>query len=385
MLLQSRLNNAEKTLQTLVTNMFVHNDVTGVHETLHSLEKEYASYMEDVKQLCKDVWARFDMISIVLGFLLFAISLLVNGYIFQVIDSLSESKWAGSVMIVLGVSCVFLVISVLYAFYIETKSFSIMTLILGAVDVVALLIILHVTMSNKDESPQASANSQSAKSHLSKLVPYILLLVTFLCYFSNSFVVFEDSVTLFLAQTAIICFSVKAIYKTFKENKNVRDLVKSKTKGAKSPEIKKLQTQSVLPIVFLATTCCMCLRLSANFRSQREEQLSEDPSANEEGSLQSNALAGNKNVKFFLEAGCILLIVYLPRKFLTESGNLNGVTGSVLCARYLMPVGAVITVLYWALQVSCRALLFYADHFLCDRKMSSIPVLLWKWSVTYKE
>lgn len=384
MLLQSRLNNAEKALQTLVTNMFVHSDVTGAHETLHSLEKEYINYMEDVKQLCKDVWARFDLISIALGFLLFAISLLVNGYIFQVIDSLSEGKWVGSVMIVLGVSCVFLVISVLYAFYIETKSFSIMTLILGALDIVALLIILHVTMSNKDESPQASANSQSTKSHLSKLVPYILLLVTFLCYFSNSFVVFEDSVTLFLAQTAIICFSVKAIYKTFKENKNIRDLVKSKTKGSKSPEIKKLQAQSVLQIVFLATTCCMCLKLSANFRSQREEQMSEDPSASEDGA-QSNALAGNKNIKFFFEAGCILLIVYLPRKFLTESGNLNGVTGSVLCARYLIPAGAVVTVLYWALQVSCRALFFCSDHFLCDRKMPFVPVLVWKWSVTYKD
>ncbi|XP_053403963.1 GPI ethanolamine phosphate transferase 3-like [Mercenaria mercenaria] len=111
--------------------------------------------------------------------------------------------------------------------------------------------------------------------------------------------------------------------------------------------MKKFSSQSVILVLMLTFACSVCVRLSANFRTKREEQMTEEEAAGETGETN---LDTNKNMTYFLSVACLLVSIYLPRKWLAESGNLNSASFSTLCARYLMPVAAFATVLFWAMQ-----------------------------------
>ena len=352
--LQAQLDHTEKSLQGLITDMFTHNKVNTAHETLHRLEREYKLYMDDVKNMCKDIWAKFDFVSMALGFFLFAMSILVNVYVFYMIGTLGEDKWLGSGIIVFGLSLVYSLICVLNSFFMEIKSLSFMAIIFGAVIVVALIIIIQLTRSNSEESQNRKTISEFKTSLLSKSLPYLVIAISCMCYFSNSFVVFEDSIIVFCSQTLVMYFCARVIYTAIKENTSVRDLTKSKLKNAKTPETRKMPVQTFVPFVLLALLCCLFIRLSANYRTQREEQQSEEVPVEDESTYKT--ITSNRNVQFFISAACVVLSVYCPRKWLASSGNLNGVTGTVLCMRYLIPAGAVTSVLYWALQVGITLL-----------------------------
>jgi phosphatidylinositol glycan class O len=350
-----RLRNAEVQLQTLVTNMFTNSNEENVHEKLHYLEKEYKEYMQEVKKLCKEVWAKFDMTSIVLGLLILGVTLLVNIYLLYLASSLSEDRDNGTMIIVIILSLVFIVFSLVQSFYLNDGAVNIMVYILGLFDFVALGMIILITRSNllrSEKTPSDSSVSfllkigKALKTSIDNSVIGIIILITCLSYFSNSFVVFEDDVCLFLTQTCILFFYSKVILKLSKETKFTKDHSKTKSKSLKL-DIKRFTSQSVMLVTILSIACSWCVRFSVNIRTKREEQMTEAEAA---GETTDTNFEANKNVTYFFSVACLLVSIYLPRKWLTESGNLNSASFSTLCARYLMPVAAVATVLYWAMQ-----------------------------------
>ncbi|WAR00712.1 PIGO-like protein [Mya arenaria] len=361
MVLQAKLREAEAKLQRLVTDLFIHNVDNNAHEMLHYLEQEYIQYMHQVREMCRDVWAKFDNASMGLGIIFLVVTVVVNIYIISVVQHLSEDKWPGPTVIVISVSVVFLIFCVLQSFYLESSSVSILGFILGFFDIIALGIIIHVTRTNKDQNETSgSATSINTWISVDNIVSVTLVLINLLSYFSNSFVVFEDSISQFCFQSIVWYLCAKTVVNILKENRHLKDLSKPRTKSVKHQDIRKIVTKSVVPVMLLTATCSYFVRLSANFRNQREEQLTSEPLQNASISGEGNVVGNeNRNMQFFLCSACFGLVVYLPQKWLKESGNLNGVSGTVLCARYLVPMAAVSTVLYWALQQTGLAQLVY--------------------------
>lgn len=358
LLLSERLRNAETQLQTLVTNMFTHNNADNAHERLHYLENEYKEYMEQVRQLCKEVWAKFDMTSMVLGILVLTVTLLVNIYLWLVSTSLYIEKDNGIMIIVLILSFVFVIFSIFQSFYLDDGAVSIMAFLLGVFDFVALGIIILIArnsiqkLENKSSETPAAASvlqrisrSCNGKS-LDNILLVIIVLATTLTYFSNSFVVFEDDVVLYLTQTCIWFFCLKTISRILKDSRVSKEHSRNKTKSVRG-DSKKTTSLSVTFILMLTLACSLSARLSSNYRTKREEQMSEEETAR--GTTEENPYT-NKNVSYFFSAACLLVSIYLPRKWLAENGNLNSSTFATLSARYLMPLAGVVTVLYWAMQ-----------------------------------
>lgn len=357
MLLQERLHNAEMQLQTLVTNMFVNNNADNAHERLYYLEKEYKEYMQQVREICKEAWARFDMTSIIIGILILAVTLLVNIYMLFTSSVLSYEKGNGTVVIVVVLSLVFVIFSIFQSFYLDNGSVSIMAFLLGFFDFVALVIIILVTRSSIRNSEKKSTDGSSSifqrmserlkNVSIDGCLVAIVLVTTTLSFFSNSFVVFEDDVALFLTQTCILYFFMKTVFTLLKEAKLAKDHSKNISKLVKA-DVKRFNTYSVIIVSMLALACGLCVRLSANFRTKREEQMTEQELAGEADDSQINHT--NKNVNYFFNASCLLVSIYLPRKWLKDRGNLNGTSFATLCARYLMPMAGVVTVMHWAIQ-----------------------------------
>lgn len=357
LLLNERLRNAEMQLQTLVTNMFTNNNADNVHERLHYLENEYKEYMNQVRQLCKEVWAKFDMTSMVLGILVLIVTMLVNIYLLLMSSSLYINKDNGTVVIVLILSLVFVIFSIFQSYYLDDGAVSIMAYLLGIFDFIALGIIILIARNStrlpEENSTESSANvsfllriSKCVKSQsFDNSLMVTLLLVSISTYFSNSFVVFEDDVVLFLTQTCIWFFFVKIISRVLKDGKLTKD--HSKKYKLVRTDAKKHTSQLATLVLVLTVACSLCVRMSSNYRTKREEQLSQDEAEEE---ITENSSNINKNVSYFFCVACFLVSVYLPRKWLSENGNLNSATFATLCARYLVPVASFAMILYWALQ-----------------------------------
>ena len=352
MQLQNRLQDAEASLQRLVTDLFLHNKEENAHDVLHYLEHEYIQFMQQVKEMCHQVWAKFDLLSMGLGVMCIIVNIILNIFVLSSVQGLSTDTWSGSVVMAVAVSCVFLVYSIVQSVYLEGTSVGILGFILGIFDVATLGFIIQMTRSNKcDQEKRISPASFQQKISLQNIVLTIIVLINLLCYFSNSFVVFEDDISLFSAQTLIWFICAKAVFSIFKDSKHLKESVKGKSRSGKPQEIGGAFLYSVLPILALTIACSFCVRLSKIFRSQREEQLTLDQWNDSLSTRETVDPSNNKNLEFFVSAACLVLLVYLPRRWLADSGNLNGVSGPVVCARYLLPAAAVCTIAHWALQV----------------------------------
>ncbi|XP_052279184.1 GPI ethanolamine phosphate transferase 3-like isoform X2 [Dreissena polymorpha] len=348
-ILQAKLTTAENRLQRLVTDMFIHNKEENAHEVLHDLEKEYRNFMFQMKEICREIWAKFDHGSMGFGIMFLIVAVAVNIYILCVVQDFSQDKWDGSIIIVLAVSIVFLVFSLLQV-YLESSSVQILGFMLGLFDLVALAIIVQVTTSNRTErKPLQKTKYSNTWITLDTFVSTIVIALSILAYFSNSFVVFEDDLSLFCSQTMVWYICAKIVFCILKD-KAFKESNKSKLKGSKPTDIRKVLVSSLLPVVVTTTACSLCIRLSANYRQKREEQLTLDLLNKDSQSEESTSMAESKNVQFFVSTAMLVLTFYLPRKWLKESGNLNGVNFTVLCARYLVPLAAVSTMFYWALH-----------------------------------
>lgn len=352
--LQDRLHSAENQLQSLVTKMFVNNNAPNAHEILHYLENEYKEFMDGVKELCKEVWAKFDMTSMMLGVLVLAVALLVNFYLLMS-DSREESD-KGTLLIVVILSLVFVIFSVFQSFYLDDTAVSIMAFILGLFDFITVGIIIQVTRNTSKKSQDKSSTvhvsifasiiSGIKKVSLDKIIICVMVLVTVVTYFSNSFVVFEDNVVQFLSQTCVWYLFSKIALQLMKDFKVMKDSAKNKSKLFKG-EMRKGSTEALLIVFGVSFLCSACIRFSTNFRSKREEQMTENEISSH---IEGNKLLANQNVSYFVHSACLVLCLYLPRKWLKISGNLNSAGAATLCARYMIPLGGLATVLFWALQ-----------------------------------
>ena len=361
-MLQQHLHATEQRLQDLVTELFISNFAENAHQTLHDLENQYSVYIKQVRSMCQEVWAKFDMMSITLGTLMLLVVILVNVYLFVFETNVTEGKGIGTLLIVLGVSGMSLGFCVIQTVFLEGKAVTILAFILGVCDLIVIVIIIVMVHSNKSQRTQKQKQNLGIMSYffannftLEHFFSYFCIFISLCCFFTNSFVVNEDSVTLFLSETMIWVFCIRCVQGLLREGKSVKDFVKTKSKVTKNFDLMKHFTQPVAIVILLSFICNACLRISSNFRSCREEQITEGNCTNSMFlyplSSVGYTVEGNKNIRYFFCVSCLTLCSYLSRKWMSTYGNLNGGNMAVLCGRYLLLVTSVMTALHWAVQV----------------------------------
>ena len=353
--LQENLGEAESHLQHLVTELFIHGHADDAHGKLHQLLDRYLQFTEEAREMCKDVWAKFDLVSISLGILVLMVSLGVNLFLLKSSDNIHyEGKTSVTVMVCVGIAAVFVVYSGVQTFYMEGKILSVMAFVLGLVDIIAVLIIIK-KINNKAKTSTFEKNKDESKPNQTySCVPFLKLFCgvaivgSFLSFFSNSYVVYEDRIATYFAQTLIWLFFTCCAQHILVQNYSKER--KSKLSSS-NRDIMEYLTQPIMIVFYLTVFCSTSLRISVNFRACREEQINCTLSSFLQPlSSLGKTVEGSRNIRYFTSAACLVALVYVFRRWLKHYGNLNGSSLPVFCARYLLPVAVICSIFHWAIE-----------------------------------
>jgi len=199
------------------------------------------------------------------------------------------------------------------------------------------------------------------------------LVVLFLCLhlvgmFSNSYVVYEDSMVSFFSQAVVMIYFFNSGFCIW--SKKVQG---NKTKAKQTFDVGRFLTSSLALLACLVLSFCVVIRLSHNFLACREEQWTCELSSflQRLDSLTGDSLK-YRNYRFFFSLGCIVCLVLLSRQWMRHYGNLNGSALCVFLMSYAPGLNAACIVMYWALEA------------LPPKLMESLPVwqlVLFPWIV----
>lgn len=315
-----------------------------VTEDLKILRQHYIDYISEVGRICKGIWAKFDMMSISIGILTLLLAVTINIYYVQI----SNINVLPNTLIILYLYCfVYIAYAVFQTFIVGESLTAFMVYILAIIGIV-MVMILTWNLQKPD-----TVTTTTWTMDIGNMFSWMIMLLYFVSFFSNSFVVYEDSTTLFFSQTLswMYCFkciqSILVKYDTSQsDQKQKRHKVQHKTY-----DIMRTLTQPSILAIFVTMLLNIFLRISTNFRACREEQwtcsvslfLYPLTSLPEE-------LIGYRNVRYFFSVTCVIFFLLAIRKYLRHSGNLHGNSPGIICVKYLYPICGVAIVLYWALQ-----------------------------------
>lgn len=347
--LQAMLNKAEDDSQKLATALVTsHPNDAGVVGKLKELESLYSDYIREIRVMCQNIWAKFDIGAMLLGILIIIIANLFCIYLLNIplTESLPKGVYVGTITSSLLVAyCVYQVL------FMAEDVGSVLSLFMLVIDIVVILAIIIGMVANKPNNGQKPEIHQEVAVCSDFTMSYIAslaALLQFAGYFSNSYVVHEDSVTAFLCHSLLM---LQFYFVARQEARSTEDDISKRRKSPGRLSLNKALTNPISLMFFVSMLCSICIRLTASFRSCREEQWTCVPSdfLMSLASLTDNA-NGFKNFRYFLSVCCLICTVIAVRTWLAYKGNLTGLSPSVLIFRYGTPLAAVCIALHWAVQ-----------------------------------
>lgn len=310
--------NASKSMQ---------QNSAGVKGHLESLRKAYEDYLSEVKTMCRNVWAQFDVRSMLLGGFLYCSALLVN--ILLVLDGHHSTELTPLASRFLKVSFCLMV------FFVTTLCLNLLN------EVVSCLAIVVAVgfMLRKTKLDELGIPFSKCKASFLDYAALLSCLVYFLSLFSNSYVVYEDAVTAFLFQTLVILLCVAIIVNVVKKTVN--------------PEAKHgRHTKIELSFLFIVLVLMLCVlvgvRLSQHFRACREEQWTCETSMFLQPlSFFSKSASISMNFRLLFSISGIAATIYGTYWWMRYCGNLNGSAIAVVMTSYVIPFSGITLAFYW--------------------------------------
>lgn len=329
-------------------------------QELLQLVRAYERYFERVRSTCRRIWSKFDVPLMATGLLSFALALLWHLRLDLVALSgtrsarLATSRWLvlPAALHLVALSAVLALLAFASDLVESTETLAIAAFALAILvgTVVLVLRIVSWCSRRSNRAAEASSSSQqlpSAKSRSSYFVipnvyplvqrhwPAILLVLYAAGFFSNSMLVNESAVALFLLQTAqclVLC-----------------DALVSCCAGARG----RTSTWRVLGVGLAGL---LSARLSSLFSACREEQSARFCNRSEELfqlPLHDAALSVNeRNLKFGIGVLAAFAPYYIYKRALEHSANWSHLSSIAVKAlvRYLFFVQFVCTFGYWVLE-----------------------------------
>jgi phosphatidylinositol glycan class O len=304
-------------------------------------ETAYLTYLKKTRELCRTVWAKFDLLAIQSGIfivtLLSVISLII---IWILVPKLFLDKHRSQKLYKYGMLAVLIILFPGFLlFHGNVWLFVLVFLLYG---IAGFVLKLHTNIFGYMKQNFADVNFKS-------VVMVFLLFIQFAGFFSNSYVINEDKILVFFLQTIIVVLALNILTSTvasvkFLEFENSKCYIKTqKRKDTK----KRGVIRSVLGQIKHELACLFLLmvlfRLGSLFWPCREEQAACESTEFFTGSEQNG-------YQFWMGSVFLLLVPASLLFRLRASGNLNGYSSPVLAVKYALPFGAVFACVHWLLQ-----------------------------------
>ncbi|XP_077989411.1 GPI ethanolamine phosphate transferase 3, catalytic subunit-like [Glandiceps talaboti] len=338
--LQKKLEEAESLLQQVdIENSNL--DIT--HQYLEDIQRLYIEYLSGVKTMCQSIWAKFDLVSITLGICVFILAIVVTIIqVYQITVAVpfndAKQNLDKSVKIIAVSSGIgILLASVIASISVSFRSHWISTSMCFVSVLSGVSYILNVMYTNK--SPWKLGNVMKDIS-VEPLSPLIITAIYVVSMLSNSYVVNEDSMSVFLFQSLLFVILMC----------NIRYAISKKKH--KTWDIGLFLTQPASIVVMLTLAIAIACRLSANFRVCREHQLPrcETSIFYQPLSTLPQEESLTRNCRYFFSVACVIVFPICLRIWLSRLGNLNGSPPAKIFVIYLLPIAAVCLSFHWALQ-----------------------------------
>ena len=356
--LDDMFSTSERDLQYLVTNMVKGEESKDTLQQIKRLQYNYETYISTIRSTFQGIWAKFDLTCICIGIMSLVISLLLNCYLVQMSCDKEAAASIPSTVFVLIILCVvYIVYAAFQCFVVGETLSSFMAYLLGcAVIIFTLVLMLNSKTVQKDEKDfmttvESKLRSKDVFSNFfNKGLPLIICIFFFFSRFSNSFLVYEETMTLFFTQTMIWMYCIKILFNIL-QKPDTSSETKSKRNKTKSRDFMYILTHPALLTFYTTLVLSTCVRLSMTFKSCREEQVNCNitmfisPISSFTGEME-----WFRNVRYFCSVACLFLLVTCGRRIMNYLGNMNGYALSVICFTYIIPMSATCTALYWALQ-----------------------------------
>ena len=311
-------------------------------------QDNFRYFIRSVFGTCFEVWAKFDMPLIVIGKLIMALSS-ISPYFLKGMVPLSEiNMWSQDVDNYLNTVTWIEIVG----FILNLTSWSILAVSHPMkFDLVLICTTFQITSLFCLLSHNKPFNMISSLMHFKPvkfivLFPFLIVIIYTGFLFSNSFVIMESSLLLFLIQTLLITWLLWQL------NEYIVPIVIKDTGNKKRKN--EIESKCRYMRHFMVLCGCICMRISTLFWSCREEQ----SGCKVTFFLRSldSVLFLNESVKTrqFLSIGSILIIVIAFYYWCKKHGNLIGISAVSVSARLLFPICGLILILHWTLQVPSK-------------------------------
>ena len=303
-------------------------------------EMAYLTYLKQIRELCRTVWAKFDIPAIQTGIFIVTISCFIsfrsifaqifltklqyhNFYKYGILATLLV--FVPGCLLVFGYVWMFLLSFLLYA-------------------IVGLLKKLHINIID-----------YTKRNHigLKEGVTLLLLFIQFAGYFSNSYVINEDKILLFFLQTVIVVLAIMVLTNSvvaakFLELNNAKCYKTPRRKDRKKRSFMLMVLGEIRRELAYLFLIMVFFRLGPLFWPCREEQAACEPIE----FLKTSSFSDQKQngYQFWLSSMLLLLVPASLIFQLRANGNLKDYSGPVLAVKYALPFGAVFACVHWLLQ-----------------------------------
>lgn len=288
--------------------------------TIREKKMAYIEYLNVAKMMCEEVWAKFNIAEMTSGLILMVavMALIVLMVLSQMKDALVLKRL---LPLTVGVN----------ALFIFTPYASVSVIGYVASGMIVLWLYFH----------QRSLNCKSSNLNTTDGFSLFLTLCIYLGSFSNSYVVVENYVISFMLLSLVIMYSfISFLRRQRKKNMN--------TLSWKNVKV-SLNVRNV--VCFMAVIVLLVsVRGSSSYWKCREEQPWCVPSQAHTPMI--GLPESFRNWRYFTSLFALVLLVWLPRRWLIMCGNLNGSRLGVLLVNYVPVITGVFVAAHWALQAA---------------------------------
>ena len=346
--LHQQFVSTELELNQIVMNMVRLEDVTEAQ--LMKVKESYISFISQVKSMCQESWATFDVQQILIGLFTMLFVIFVNIFLLGITFN-ADGSFPKSVYFVLTGTFIISLICIFQAYYLNDIIISKVSALTIVIDFLILVPVIYLVITKQKLTTILTYfKIQIRNTDFINKCSYLICSFYVVGFFSNSYVVSEDGVTAFLVLTLVCCYCIQLLAKMLHDKEvSHRDNLGKRSKSALKFDIGYVLIHPAFLTILLTILFSISVRLSFAFRACREEQRLCQPSLFS-SPLSSLSDSETKNLRYFFSVACIITIIVISHQWLRLYGNLNGNSPAVLFSKYGFPFVALCIVLHWAVQ-----------------------------------
>ena len=327
-------------------------DIDDWVQEFHSIHELFQGVLQDIKNVCRGVWAKFDVISMTMGISLMtfvACFVLTAPLFFSQSIMLEPGRFFG---LQASAGFLFCVIAVLFSVFSTEETEQDSAIVFLAVSFSFSLWLLSCNV--MPTIPTLKYKVQLIPELFANSKPFLVLATCFVAhsgsYFANSYIIHEDTVVLFLVQSFVMIRFLDFI---------VNVVNGCKRKGVRSFSILTSQVTRSLSLDGNITSigqfmlALVCLRTTKYFWFCREMQLKCNFSSYvlPLASLLSNFTQGHVSERLLVAFVSMITLLVVTTYYLRRCGNLNGNTAAAVSIKFGSVVVVVFMLIHWFLQI----------------------------------